>query len=132
MMIFQGPIVAFFLMLVATSAAVVGSMIVLALLDLVFGKKSTPSLVADVVENDQPAPPAKLQNPVVRSKPKIKALGAPGGGYRTKRKPTPGYGCHTQRVIHFDDGLDGTIDHAEGSKLPSPPSLDSLKPTRLA
>jgi hypothetical protein len=132
MMIFQGPIVAFFLMLVATSAAVVGSMIVLALLDLVFGKKSTPSLVADVVENDQPAPPAKLQNPVVRSKPKIKALGAPGGGYRTKRKPTPGYGCHTQRVIHFDDGLDGTIDRAEGSKLPSPPSLDSLKPTRLA
>jgi hypothetical protein len=132
MMMFQGPIVAFFLMLVATSAAVVGSMIVLALLDLVFGKKSTPSLVADVVENDQPAPPAKLQNPVVRSKPKIKALGAPGGGYRTKRKPTPGYGCHTQRVIHFDDGLDGTIDRAEGSKLPSPPSLDSLKPTRLA
>jgi hypothetical protein len=62
MMMFHGPIVAFFLMLVATSAAVVGSMIVLALLDLVFGKKSTPSLVADVVENDQPAPPAKLQN----------------------------------------------------------------------
>jgi hypothetical protein len=126
MMMFHGPIVAFFLMLVATSAAVVGSMIVLALLDLVFGKKSTPSLVADVVENDQPAPPAKLQNPVARSKPKIKALGAPGGGYRTKRKPKPGYGCHTQAVIHFDDGFDGTIGRAEGSKLPSPPTSNRL------
>jgi len=125
-MMFHGPIVAFFLMLVATSAAVVGSMIVLALLDLVFGKKSTPSLVADVVENDQPAPPAKLQNPVARSKPKIKALGAPGGLYRTKRKPKPGYGCHTQGVIHFDDGYDGTIGRAEGSKLPSPPSSNQL------
>jgi len=125
---FHGPIVAFFLMLVATSAAVVGSMIVLALLDLVFGKKSTPSLVADV-ENDQPAPPAKLQNPVARSKPKIKALAAPGGLYRTKRKPKPGYGCHTQGIIHFDDGFDGTIGRAEGSKLPSPADF---KPTRLA
>jgi hypothetical protein len=125
-MMFHGPIVAFFLMLVATSAAVVGSMIVLALLDLVFGKKSTPSLVADVVENDQPAPPAKLQNPVARSKPKIKALATPGGLYRTKRKPKPGYGCHTQGVIHFDDGFDGTIGRAEGSKLPSPPTSNRL------
>jgi len=123
---FHGPIVAFFLMLVATSAAVVGSMIVLALLDLVFGKKSTPSLVADVVENDQPAPPAKLQNPVARSKPKIKALATLGGLYRTKRKPKPGYGCHTQGVIHFDDGFDGTIGRAEGSKLPSPPTSNRL------
>jgi len=125
-MIFHGPIVAFFLMLVATSAAVVGSMIVLALLDLVFGKKSTPSLVADVVENDQPAPPAKLQNPVAGSKPKVKVLAAPGGLYRTKRKPKPGYGCHTQGVIHFDDGFDGTIGRAEGSKLPSPPTSNRL------
>ena len=99
---FHGPIVAVFLMLVATSVAVVGSMIVLALLDLVFGKKSTPSLVTDVVENDRPAPPAKLRNAVARSKPKIRSLGAPGGGYRTRRKPQPGYGPHTQRVIHFD------------------------------
>jgi hypothetical protein len=121
-MMFHGPIVAFFLMLIATSAAVVGSMIVLALLDLVFGKKSTPSLVADVVENDQPAPRAKLQNPVARSKPKIKALATPAGLYRTKRKPKPGYGCHTQGVIHFDDGFDGTIGRAEGSTFPSPPT----------
>lgn len=103
---FHGPIIAFFLMLVATSAAVVGSMMVLALLDLVFGKKSAPSLIADVVEdvleNDPPAPPAKLQDPVSVLKPKIKPLGAPSGGYRTKRKPKPGYGPHTQRVIHFD------------------------------
>jgi len=125
-MMFHGPIVAFFLMLVATSAAVVGSMIVLALLDLVFGKKKTPSLVADVVENDEPAPPAKLQNPVAKSKPKIKTLAAPGGLYRTKRKPKPGYGCHTQGVIHFDDGFDGTIGRAEGSKLPSPPTSNRL------
>ena len=122
----EGPIVAFFLMLVATSAAVVGSMIVLALLDLVFGRKHTPSLVADM-ENDQPAPPAKLQNPVARSKPKIKALATPGGLYRTKRKPAPGYGCHTQGVIHFDDGFDGTIGRAEGSKLPSPLTSNRLR-----
>ncbi len=136
MMMFEGPIVAFFLMLVATSAAVVGSMILLALLDLVFVKKSMQSLVADlvtdVVENDQPAPPAKRRSPVARSKPKIKLLGAPGGGYRTQRRPKPGYDPHTQRVIHFDDGFDGTIGRAEGSELLPPPSSDSLNPIRLA
>ena len=103
---FQGPVVAFFLMLVATSVAVVGSMTVLALLDLVFGKKSKPPLVAevveDVLENDRIVPPAKLRNSVAVPRPKIKSLGAPGSGYRTKRKPQPGYGPHTQRVIPFD------------------------------
>jgi hypothetical protein len=103
---FHGPVVAIFLMLVATSVAVVGSMIVLALLDLVFGKKSKPPLVADVVEdvleNDRTVPAAKLRNSVAVPKPKIKALGAPGSGYRTERKPQPGYGPHTQRVIPFD------------------------------
>jgi hypothetical protein len=106
MMMFQGPIVALFLILVATSAAIVGSMIILALLDLVFGKKSKPPLVADAVEdileNDRTVPPAKLRNSVAVPKPKIKALGAPGSGYQTKRKPQPGYGSHTQRVIPFD------------------------------
>jgi len=99
---FHALIVAFFLILVATSAAVAGSMIVLALLDLAFGKKSTPSLVADVVESDQLSPPAKLKSPVPGSNPKIKLLGAPGGGYRTKRKANPGYGPQTQRVIHLE------------------------------
>jgi hypothetical protein len=102
MMMLHGPIVAFFLILVATSAAIVGSMIALALLDLVFGKKSTPSLVADVVENDRLPPPAEPKSQGARSKPKIKVLGAPAGGYRTKRKANPGYGPHTQRVIHLE------------------------------
>jgi len=103
---FHGPVVAFFLILIATSVAVVGSMTVLALLDLVFGKKSKPPLVADVVEdvleNDRTVPPAKLRKSVAVPRPKIKALGAPGSGYRTKRRPQPGYGPHTQRVIPFD------------------------------
>jgi hypothetical protein len=36
-----------FLILVAVSAAVTGSMVVLALFDIVFGKKSTPPVVTD-------------------------------------------------------------------------------------
>ena len=98
---FHALIVAFFLILVATSAAVAGSMIVLALLDLAFGKKSTPSLVVDVVEIDQLTPPER-KSPVAGSKPKIKPLGAFGGGYRAKRKANPGYGPQTQRVIHLE------------------------------
>jgi hypothetical protein len=101
MMMFHAPIVAFFLILAATSAAVVGSIIVLAMLDWIFGRKSTPSLVADVVESDQLTPPAELNSPVPASKPKIKGLGAPGGGYRTKRKANPGYGPQTQRIMHL-------------------------------
>ena len=101
MMMFNALIVAFFLILVATSAAVAGSMIVLALLDLAFGKKSTPSLVADVVESDQLTPPAELKTPVPASNPKIKPLATPDGGYRAKRKANPGYGPQTQRVIHL-------------------------------
>jgi hypothetical protein len=58
------------------------------------------SLVTDVVKSDLLSPPV-LSSPVSRSKPKIKPLGAPGGGYRTKRKTNPGYGPQTQRVIHF-------------------------------
>jgi hypothetical protein len=100
MITFHAPLVAFFLILVATSVAVVGSMIVLAILDWIFGKKSAPSLVTDVVKSDLLSPPV-LSSPVSRSKPKIKPLGAFGGGYRTKRKTNPGYGPQTQRVIHF-------------------------------
>ena len=102
MITFHAPLVAFFLILVTTSAAVVGSMIALAMLDWIFGKKSTSSLVADVVESDLFTPLAELNSPVSRSKPKIKPLGAPGGGYRTKRKADPGYGPQTQRVIHLE------------------------------
>jgi hypothetical protein len=86
-----------FLILVATSAAVTGSMIVLALFDRAFGKKSTAAIVADM-ESDQLKPPLELKT---RSKPRIKPLVAPGGGYRAKRKASPGYGPETQRVIPF-------------------------------
>ena len=89
-----------FLVLVATSAAVTGSMIVLALFDLAFGKKSTPPIVADIIESDQLEPPPELKSPVAGSKPKIKPLMASGGGYRAKRNP--GYGPQTQRVIHLE------------------------------
>jgi hypothetical protein len=90
-----------FLILVATSAAVTCSMIVLALFDLAFGKKSTPHVVADAMEVDRLEPPSKLKGPVAGSKPKIKPLVAPGNGYRAKRKASPGYGPETQRVIPF-------------------------------
>lgn len=102
MIMFHAPLVAFFLILVATSVAVVGSMIVLAMLDWIFPKNSTPSFVADVVESDLLPPLAELNSPVSRSKPKIKPFGAPVGGYRTKRKADPGYGPQTQSVIHFE------------------------------
>ena len=90
-----------FLVLVATSAAVTGSMIVLALFDLAFGKKSTPPIVADIIESGQLEPPLELKTPDAGSKPRIKPLVAPGGGYRAKRKASPGYGPETQRVIHL-------------------------------
>jgi hypothetical protein len=107
MMMFHAPLVAFFLILVATSAAVVGSMIVLAMLDWIFGKNSTPSLVADIVESDLPTSPVELNGPLSGSKPKIERLGAPSGDYRTKRKASPGYGPQTQRVIHLEQSVSG-------------------------
>jgi hypothetical protein len=102
MITFHAPLVACFLILVATSAAVVGSMIVLAMLDWIFDKNRTPSIVADVVESDLLPPPMELNSSISGSKPKIKRLGAPGGGYQTKRKANPGYGPQTQRVIHLE------------------------------
>jgi hypothetical protein len=90
-----------FLILVAISAAVTGSMIVLALFDLAFDKKSMLPVVADIMEGNQLKPPPKLKSPVAGSKHKIRPLVAPGGGYRAKRK-CPGYGPETQRVIPFE------------------------------
>ena len=49
--IFNGLIVTMFLILLAASAAVVGSMIVLALFDLVFSRKR-PSATAEVIDSD--------------------------------------------------------------------------------
>ena len=50
-MIFNGLIVTTFLILLAASAAVVGSMIVLALFDLVFSRKR-PSATTEVIDSD--------------------------------------------------------------------------------
>jgi hypothetical protein len=90
-----------FLILVATSTAVTGSMIVLALFDRAFGKKSAPPVVADTMESGQLKPPLKLKSPAPGSKAKIEPLVASSGAYRAKRKPNPGYGPQTQRVIHL-------------------------------
>jgi hypothetical protein len=49
--IFNGLIVTTFLILLAASAAVVGSMIVLALFDLVFSRKR-PSATTEVMDSD--------------------------------------------------------------------------------
>ena len=51
MMIFNGLIVTTFLILFAASAAVVGSMIVLALFDLVLSRKR-PSATTEVIDSD--------------------------------------------------------------------------------
>jgi hypothetical protein len=51
MAIINGLIVAVFLILVAASVAVVGSMIVLALFDLVLGRKR-PSATSELMDND--------------------------------------------------------------------------------
>jgi hypothetical protein len=51
MAIFSGLIVTMFLILLAASAAVVGSMIVLALFDLVFSRKR-PSATTEVTDSD--------------------------------------------------------------------------------
>ena len=90
-----------FLILVATSAAVTGSIIVLALFDLAFGKKSTLPVVADIMEGDQLKPLSKPKSAGAGSKPKVKSFVAPGGGYRAKLKAEPGYGPDAQRMIHL-------------------------------
>ena len=51
-----------FLILVAVSAAVTGSMIVLALFDLAFGKKSTPPVVTEMMESDQLESPIEAED----------------------------------------------------------------------
>jgi hypothetical protein len=51
MAIFNGLIVTIFLILLAASAAVVGSMIVLALFDLVFSRRR-PSATTKVIDSD--------------------------------------------------------------------------------
>jgi hypothetical protein len=72
MPIFNALMVTVFLILLAASAAVVGSMVVLGLLDLVFAKRSGESPAAtDMMDGDElDQPPAEPSVEVVESKPK--------------------------------------------------------------
>ena len=92
-----------FLILVAVSAAVTGSMIVLALFDIAFGKKSTPPVVTDTMESDQLEPPSKPMGRVPESKLKPEPLAAYRRGYIAKKsaEPKASYGPQTQRVRHL-------------------------------
>ena len=58
MTILNALVVTAFLILFATSVAVVGSIIVLAIFDLTFAKKQ-PSVVAETTESDQLDPPSQ-------------------------------------------------------------------------
>jgi len=111
-----------FLILVAVSAAVTGSMIVLALVDLAFGKKSRPPVVTEMMESDQLESPSKPKIGVAESKLKPKPLAAYQRGYLAKRSADPkaSYGPQTQRVRHFDDELD-----------PGPPSPEIVQQNHL-
>ena len=104
------------------SAAVTGSMIVLALVDLAFGKKSRPSVVAEMMESDELESPSKPKIAVADSKLKPKPLAAYQRGYLAKRTADPkaSYGPQTQRVRHFDDAPD-----------PGPPSPEIVQQNHL-
>jgi hypothetical protein len=103
MTMFNALLATVFLILVAASAAVTGSMIVLALFDIAFGKKSAPSVVTDMMENDQFEPPPKPKSGVAESKPKPEPLAKYRRGYLTKgsAEPKAGYGPQTQRIRHL-------------------------------
>jgi hypothetical protein len=94
-------LIAVFLILVAASAAVTGSMIVLALFDLVFGKNRTPPVVTETSESEElePLPEPDDDNRITRSKLKVEPL-APHRGYQLKggAAPSPGYGPDSQRL----------------------------------
>lgn len=92
-----------FLILVAVSAAVTGSMIVLALSDRAFGKKSKPTVVTEMIESDEFEPPSKPRVGVAESKPKTEPLATHRRRYLAKRSADPQPGCtsQTQRVRHF-------------------------------
>jgi hypothetical protein len=67
--IFNALVSAAFLILFAASAAVVGSMIVLALFDLAFGKKSKPPVDTEMVKSDQLEPQPKPKVEISESRP---------------------------------------------------------------
>jgi hypothetical protein len=78
MAIFNALVVTAFLLLLAASAAVVGSMILLTLFDWAFGKKSKLQIAAEMTEQDTEMmesdeldkPPPKPEAEVTNSKPK--------------------------------------------------------------
>jgi hypothetical protein len=84
MAIFNALVVTAFLLLLAASAAVVGSMILLALFDWAFGKKSKLPIANEMTEqntgimesNESGEPPSKPDAEVAKSKPKPESLAA--------------------------------------------------------
>jgi hypothetical protein len=81
MAIFNALAITAFLLLLAASAAVVASMIVLALFDLAFGKKGNPPVTTGVTESDAEMmengdPPSKAETEFANSRPKLEQLAA--------------------------------------------------------
>jgi hypothetical protein len=84
MAIFNALVVTAFPLLLAASAAVVGSMILLALFDWAFGKKSKLPIINEMMEqkarimesNESGEPPPKRDAEVANSKPKPESLAA--------------------------------------------------------
>jgi hypothetical protein len=84
MVIFNALVVTAFLLLLAGSAAVVGSMILLALFDWAIGKKSKLPIIREMTEqntgimqsNESGEPPSKPDADVANSKPKPESFAA--------------------------------------------------------
>ena len=73
MTILNGPIIATFLILLAASVAVVGSMIVLALFDLAFDKRRTTPIAVETMEQDTEVfGRVDLNEPVLNSKTEVR------------------------------------------------------------
>ena len=97
----NAPLAAGFLVLLAVSGVVVGSMIILALCDLVIGKNST-GVATEVKGSEQLDPPSKPKVRATESKTKNKPLASYRRGYpfKSSADPQPGCGCQSQRVRH--------------------------------
>jgi hypothetical protein len=96
-------LLAVFLILVAVSAAVTGSMIVLAVFDRAFGKKNTQDIVVEMIEGEQLENPSKPKVEVAESKPKPKPLATYAREHSAKRSTgsEAGFGSRSQRVRHL-------------------------------
>jgi hypothetical protein len=95
----NGPLAAGFLVLLAVSAVVVGSMIILALCDQVVGKNRT-GVVTEMKGSEQLEPPSKPKVWTTESKTKNKPLASYRRGYpfKSTADPQPACGCQSQRV----------------------------------